>query len=73
MPSAYNEDLKLRVIYLQYDGYSKKEISKILCISISLVNRVLRLYKKRGTVINPWKKIPGRHKTFGRNDMNVGC
>ena len=42
-----------------------------LSVSISLVKKVLRLYKKWGTVINPWRKIPGRHKTFDRNDMNV--
>lgn len=71
MPPVYSNDLKWRIIYLQNDGYSKKQISKILYISISLVSKVLQLYKKWGTVTNPWSKIPGRHKTFDRNDMNV--
>jgi hypothetical protein len=41
-------------------------------MNIGLINKVLRLYKKWGTVANPWKKIPGQHKTFNQNDMNVG-
>ena len=72
MPSAYSEDLKWRIIYLQYDGYSEKEITKLLYVSQSSVKRVLRLYRKWGTVTNPWKQILGRPKTFNRNDMNVG-
>ena len=71
MPPAYSNDLKWRIIYLQYDGYSKEQISKILYVSMSLVNKVLCLYKKWGTVTNPWRQIPGRHKTFNQNDMNV--
>ncbi|CAB4440356.1 unnamed protein product [Rhizophagus irregularis] len=71
MPSAYSEDLKWRIIYLHYDGYSEKQITKLLYISQSSVKRVLRLYRKWGTVTNPWKQIPGRHKTFNRNDMNI--
>ena len=72
MPPTYSNDLKWRIIYLQTDGYSRKKISEILYVSVSLVNKVLRLYRKWGTVTNPWKKVPGRHKTFDRNDMNVG-
>jgi transposase len=72
MPPTYSDDLKWRIIYLQNDGYSKRKISEILYVSIGLINKVLRLYRKWGTVVNPWKKIPGQHKTFDRNDMNVG-
>ena len=71
MPPTYSSDLKWRIIYLKNDGYSKRRISEILYVSISLINKVLRLYGKWGTVENPWKKIPGRCKTFNRNDMNV--
>ncbi len=53
MPPAYSNDLKWHVIYLHYDGYTKEQISKLLYISVSLVNKVLRLYKKWGTVTNP--------------------
>ena len=71
MPPVYSDDLKWRIIYLQYDGYSKSQIAKLLYISKGLVKKVLRLYKKWGTITNPWQQIPGRHKTFNRNDMNV--
>ena len=72
MPPVYSEDLKQHIIYLWHDGYSKEQISKILYVSIGLVNKVLHLYRKWGTVTNPWKQIPGWHKTFNQNDMNVG-
>jgi len=52
----YSNDLKWRIIYLQNDGYSKRKISEILYISISLINKVLCLHKKWGTVANPWRK-----------------
>ena len=71
MPRAYNENLKQRIIYLLYDGYSKKQIEELLYVSTSLINKVFRLYKKWGTVVNPWRQIPERHKTFNRDDMNV--
>jgi hypothetical protein len=72
MPPTYSSDLKWRIIYLKNDGYSKRRISEILYVSISLINKILRLYIKWGTVENPWRKIPGRRKTFDCNDMNVG-
>ena len=71
MPTVYSNDLKWHIIYLQYDGYSKSQITKLLYISKGLVKKVLRLYKKWGTITNPWQQIPGRHKTFNRNDMNI--
>ena len=71
MPPVYSNDLKWRIIYLYHDGHSKKQISKLLYISLSLVNKVLYSYKKWRTVTDPWKQIPGRHKTFDRNDINV--
>ena len=71
MPPAYSNDLKWRIIYLHYDCFSKEQILKFLYISMSLVKKVLCLYKKWGTVTNPWRQIPGRHKTFNQNDMNV--
>ena len=71
MPPAYSNDLKWRIIYLHYDGFSKEQISKFLYISMSLVKKVLCLYKTWKTVTNPWRQIPGRHKTFNQNDMNV--
>ncbi|CAB4442179.1 unnamed protein product [Rhizophagus irregularis] len=71
MPPTYSSDLKWRIIYLKNDGYSKRRISEILYVSISLINKILRLYIKWGTVENPWRKIPGRRKTFDCNDMNI--
>ncbi|RIB29028.1 hypothetical protein C2G38_2239175 [Gigaspora rosea] len=69
MPRAYSEDLKWRIIYLLYDGYFKKQIGELL-YKFTVINKVFRLYKKWGTVINPWRQIPRRRKTFNRDDMN---
>ncbi|CAB4475106.1 uncharacterized protein OCT59_009119 [Rhizophagus irregularis] len=71
MPPTYSSDLKWRIIYLKNDGYSKRRISEILYVSISLINKILHLYIKWETVENPWRKIPGRRKTFDCNDMNI--
>lgn len=56
MLPAYSNDLKWRIIYLHYYGYSKEQISKLLYFSISFINKVLNLYKKWGTVTNPGDK-----------------
>ncbi|RIB04597.1 hypothetical protein C2G38_2221949 [Gigaspora rosea] len=69
MPPAYNNDLKWRIIYLHYDGYSLLQIANLLYISQGLVKKVLRLYKKWGTAVNPWQQVRGRHKTFNQSDM----
>ncbi|CAG8774943.1 7188_t:CDS:1, partial [Dentiscutata erythropus] len=71
MPPAYSDDLKWRIVFLYYDNYSILQITNLLYISKGLVKKVLRLYKKWGTVTNPWKQIPGQHKIFNRSDMNV--
>lgn len=71
MPLAYSDDLKWRIIYLYYDNYSISQIMSILYISKGLVRKVLRLYKKWGTITNPWRQVPGQQKTFNRNDMNI--
>ncbi|CAG8823422.1 15803_t:CDS:2, partial [Dentiscutata erythropus] len=63
MPSAYSEDLKWRIVFLRHSGYSKRQIAEILYVSRSLIYKVLWLYKKWGTVVNPWRQIPGRQNT----------
>ena len=71
MAYAFSEDLKWRVIFLRHNGYSRKKIAELLCVSIGLVNKVWQIYVKWGTVVNPWQKPPGHHKTLNRNDMKV--
>jgi len=71
MAKTIAEDLKWRIILLYNDGYSKKQIAKLLYIGITLVKKVLRIYAKWGCVVNPWRHVPGRKKIFNRNDMNV--
>ncbi|CAG8815821.1 24120_t:CDS:1, partial [Dentiscutata erythropus] len=67
MPHPYSKDLKWRIIYLCHDGYSKEEIASTLYVSKSLVNKILRIYQKWGTVVHPWRQVPGPRKTFDRN------
>ena len=71
MTCTFSEDLKWRVVYLYHDGHSRENITKLLHISKSTVDRVLQVYVKWGTVMNPWQKPPGRHKTLSRNEMKV--
>ncbi len=71
MAYALSKDLKWRIVYLYYDGYSRKKISKLLYISKSTVDKVLQIYIQWGTVVNPWQKSPGRHKILTHSDMKV--
>ncbi|CAG8583147.1 14736_t:CDS:1, partial [Rhizophagus irregularis] len=68
---TFSEDLKWRIVYLYYDGHSRRKISELLHISRSIVNKVLQIYVKWGTVVNPWQKPPGRHKTLSHDEMKV--
>ena len=71
MAKTLSEDLKWRVILLYSDGYSRKQIAKLLYIGETLVNKVIRIYDKWGCVVSPWRRLPGKKKVFDRSDMNV--
>ena len=71
MAKTLAEDLKWRVILLYSDGYSKKEIAKLLYIGEMLVNKIICIYAKWGCIVNPWRRLSGKKKVFSRNDMNV--
>ena len=71
MAHAFSEDLKWRVIYLHHDSHSREKIAELLHISKSTVDKVLHIYMRWGTVVNPWQKPSGRHKTLTRNEMKV--
>lgn len=71
MPPAFSNDLKWRVVYLYYDGFSIKKIAQTLYMSKYTVKKVLRIYKKWGCVFDPWLKKAGRHKTFNGEDMEA--
>jgi transposase len=71
MTCTFSEGLKWRVVYLYHDGHSRENIAKLLHISKSTIDRVLQVYVKWGMVMNPWQKLPGRHKTLSRNEMKV--
>ena len=70
MAKTIAEDLKWRVILLYSDGYSRKQIAKLLYIGETLVNKVICIYAKWGCVVNPWRRLPGKKKVFNRSDMN---
>ena len=71
MGRSLSEDLRWRIVYLNSDGYNEREISNLLHMSQSTVNKVLNIYKRWACVVNPLKKIPGRKKLFTRNEMDI--
>ena len=71
MPIAFSSDLKWKIVYLCYDGFSTKQIAKMLYMSKYTVKKVLRIYRKWGCVIDPWLKKAGRCKIFNGNNMRV--
>ncbi|CAB5363445.1 unnamed protein product [Rhizophagus irregularis] len=71
MARAFSEDLKWRIIYLHHDGYSRIKIARLLHISKCTVDNILQIYVQWGTVVNPWQKPPGRHKTLTQNEMKL--
>ncbi|CAB4496411.1 unnamed protein product [Rhizophagus irregularis] len=71
MARSFSEDLKWRVVYLYHDGHRRKKIAELLHISKATVDKVLQIYVQWGTVVNPWQKLPGRHKTLTRNEMKI--
>jgi transposase len=71
MPSAFSTDLKWRIVFLYCDGFSTKQIARMLYMSRYTVKKVLRIYKKWGCVIDPWLKKSGRRKIFNGNDMKA--
>ncbi|CAB4494727.1 unnamed protein product [Rhizophagus irregularis] len=73
MAKTVAEDLKWRVILLYSDGYSRKQIAKLLYIGETLVNKVINTYTKWGCVVNPWRRLPGKKKVFNRSDINILC
>ena len=71
MALAYSTDLRWRIVYLYYDGFSTKKIAQMLYMSKYTVKKILRIYKKWGCVIDPWLKKAGRRKIFHGGDMEV--
>jgi transposase len=71
MVRALSEDLRWRIVYLNSDGYNVQEISNLLHISKSTVNKILNIYRCWACVVNPLKKISGRKKLFTRKEMDI--
>jgi len=66
-----SEDLKWRVIFHIADGYTQEETAERLYISLGTVNKVYKIYKCWGCVIDLFCKNQGRKKTFNTHDMKV--
>ena len=66
-----SEDLKWHVIFHIADGYTQEETAESLYISLGTVNKVYKIYKCWGCVIDPFCKNQGRKKTFNTHDMKV--
>jgi transposase len=71
MAKTIADDLKWYVILLYSNGYSRKQIAKLLYIGKTLVNKVINTYAKWGCVVNLWRRLSGKKKVFSRSDMNV--
>jgi len=46
MAKAFSTDLKWRIVYLYYDGFSTRQIAKTLYMSKYTVKKILRIYRK---------------------------
>ena len=71
MARPYSSDLRWRIVYLQMDGYSYKDIAELLHIGRATVRRILKLYRRWCCVENPLKGQPGRRKLFSGQQMEV--
>ena len=66
-----SEDLRWHIIFHIANGYTQKETAERLYISIGTVNKVYKIYKCWGCVIDPFCGNKGRKKTFNIHDMKV--
>jgi transposase len=71
MPRPYSEDLRWRAVYLESENYNKREIAKLLSISIPTVHYILKTFLKWGCVVNPFKEVAGRKKKFSRIELQI--
>jgi transposase-like protein len=71
MARSYSPDLKWRIVYLHMEGYSLEKIARLLHISKSTVNRVLKIHRRWCCVEDPLKGQPGRRKLFSGRDLEV--
>ena len=60
MPPAFSNDLKWRIVYLHYDGFSTTQIAQMLYMSKYTVKKVLKIHRKWGCVVDPWLKKAGK-------------
>jgi transposase len=65
------KDLRWRVVYLESENYNKREIAKLLSISIPTVHYILKTFSKWGCVVNPFKEVSGRKKKFSRIELQI--
>jgi transposase len=66
-----SEDLRWRVVYLHYDGFTLREVSELLKISAPTVTRIIKCFQQWRCVVNPLKGQVGRRKIFHGSDMKV--
>ncbi|PKK58349.1 hypothetical protein RhiirC2_796463 [Rhizophagus irregularis] len=71
MARAFGNDLKWRIVFLRYDGYSRKRIAELLYISKGTVDKIWQRYMRWGTVVDSWQKSSGRRKILNRNEMKI--
>jgi transposase len=69
--NTLSEDLRWRVVYLHYDGFTLREVSELLKISASTVTRIMKCFQQWRCVVNPLKGQAGRRKIFRGSDMKV--
>ena len=66
-----SEDLRWRIVYLHCDGLSHRRIFRYLYVSRATVSRVLRLFKRWGSVRNSFDGMRERKRILDNNDMGV--
>ncbi|CAG8709060.1 10349_t:CDS:1, partial [Funneliformis mosseae] len=66
---AFSEDLKWRIVFLYHDGHNQEKIAKLLHICKGTFKKVLQIYVRWKTVVDPWQRPLRRHKTLTWSDM----
>lgn len=69
MPAAYSEDLRKRALALLDEGWTRKDVARVLNIHPSSLSRWLDLVDKNGNVQR--LKPPGRPRKHTRHDLDL--
>ena len=69
MPPALSVDIKKRIVELQCDGLTMRDIATQMRVSVGSVHKALRTYEECGEYLDPSKKRMGRPPILDDDDV----